>query len=360
MHCRLLHRAFLGNALLLSAVLSGLTLTQPALAQASATAPATSPATSPPPNAAAPPSVALPAASGSPASPRAAEAERLFQRAVQRMDAGDFVAACPLLAQSQTADPSSGTLLNLGDCYEHLGRTASADQAFAEALELARATGRQDRVQVAELRRSRLAPQLRRLRVVVSGAAVPSVTVSLDDKPVPSKGKPFAVDPGTYRIRASAPGFDDFVGQVTAPAPGQTLDVSVPALTPAASVPAQPATDAGQTEKKPLDSRQVAALTCGAVGVVGIVSGTVFGLRSISKHGESDDYCGGNGCRDQRGVDAMDSARTAGNLSTASFIIGGAALGAAAALWFIPAASNHGVSARVVFGPGALDVRGTF
>jgi hypothetical protein len=196
--------------------------------------------------------------------------------------------------------------------------------------------------------------------VVLSATAAPSVTVSLDDRPVPSKGKPFAVDPGTYRVRASAAGFDDFVAQVSAPAPGQTLDVSVPELMPAASVPAQPATLAAQPEKKSLDHRQIAALTCGAVGVVGIVSGTVFGLRSLSKHNESDDYCDGKGCRDQRGVDAMDSARTAGNLSTASFIIGGAALGAAAALWFIPAASDQGVSARVVFGPGALDVRGTF
>jgi len=350
-------RAFLGNALMLSGALSGLTLTQPALAQA----PATSPAISPPPNAAAPPSVAPPTASGSPASSRAEEAERLFQRGVQRMDAGDFVAACPLLAQSQAADQSSGTLLNLGDCYEHLGRTASADQAFAEALELARATGRQDRVQVAALRRSRLAPQLRRLRVVVSATAVPSVTVSLDERPVPSNGKPFAVDPGTYRVRASAPGFNDFVGQVTAPAPGAALDVPIPELMRAANVPVQPATEAAQTEKKPLDHRQIAALTCGAVGVVGIVSGTVFGLRSQSKHDESDDYCDGNGCRDQRGVDAMESARTAGNISTASFIIGGAALGAAAALWFIvPGASDHGASARVVFGPGALEVRGTF
>ncbi len=355
MHCRLLPRAFLSNALMLSGALAGLTLTQPALAQASATSPAISAS----PNAAAPPRVAPPTAPNSPASSRAEEAERLFQLGVQRMDAGDFVAACPLLSQSQTADPSSGTLLNLGDCYEHLGRTASADQAFAEALELARATGRQDRVQVAELRRSRLAPQLRRLRVV-SATAVPNVTISLDDKPVPSKGKPFPVDPGTYRVRASAPGFDDFVGQVTAPAPGQTLNVSVPVLMPAASVPVQPATRAAQTEKKSLDYRQIAALTCGAVGVVGIVSGTVFGLRSLSKHNESDDHCEGNGCRDQRGVDAMESARAAGNISTASLIIGGAALGAAAALWFIPVASNHGVSARVVFGPGALDVRGTF
>ena len=207
MGCRLF-RGFLGNALMLSGALSGLTLTQPALAQTSAT----SPAISPPPNAAAPPSVAPPAASGSPASSRAEEAERLFQRGVQRMDAGDFVAACPLLAQSQAADQSSGTLLNLGDCYEHLGRTASADQAFAEALELARATGRQDRVQVAALRRSRLAPQLRRLRVVLSATAVPGVTVSLDERPVPSNGKPFAVDPGTYRVRASAPGFRRFRG----------------------------------------------------------------------------------------------------------------------------------------------------
>jgi hypothetical protein len=339
-----------GHVLLLSGALSGLTLTHTAFGQA--------PAASPPASAAAPASVPPPA---SQASSRAEEAERLFERGVQRMDASDFEAACPLLAQSQALDPSSGTLLNLGDCYEHLGRSASADSAFAQALELARATGRQDRSQVASLRRSRLAPQLRRLRVIVSATAAQSMVVSLDDKPIPSKGDPVAVDPGTHRVRASAPGFEDFVGQVTAPAPGATLDVSIPELVHAENAPAPPAADSAQTQKKPLDGRQIAALTCGAVGVIGIVSGSVFGLRSISKHNESDQYCDGNLCRDQRGVDAMDSARSAGNISTASFIIGGAALGAAAALWFIrPATSERGLSARVTFGPGAVDVRGTF
>ena len=57
------------------------------------------------------------------------------------MDAGDYTAACPLLERSHSLDPSSGTLLNLGDCQEHLGRTASAWRAFTEARALASSDG---------------------------------------------------------------------------------------------------------------------------------------------------------------------------------------------------------------------------
>ncbi|HEX5098696.1 MAG TPA: hypothetical protein VFV94_04320, partial [Polyangiaceae bacterium] len=71
-----------------------------------------------------------PAGTSSPAS-NVAQAESLFHQAVQRMDQGDYASACPLLEQSQALDPSSGTLLNLGDCYEHTGRLASAWRTFA-------------------------------------------------------------------------------------------------------------------------------------------------------------------------------------------------------------------------------------
>src|SRR3954471_23784664 len=81
----------------------------------------------------------------------ASAAERLFGEAVQRMDHGDYVGACPLLEQSQALDPSIGALLTRGDCYEHTGRVASAWRTFADAETLALASARRDRAEVAKL-----------------------------------------------------------------------------------------------------------------------------------------------------------------------------------------------------------------
>src|SRR5579871_2746595 len=62
-------------------------------------------------------------------------AESLFRSARAAVDRGDYATACPQFAESQRLDPAPGTLMNLADCEEHLGRVASAWEHFVQARE---------------------------------------------------------------------------------------------------------------------------------------------------------------------------------------------------------------------------------
>jgi hypothetical protein len=290
-----------------------------------------------------------------------AEAERWFEQGVARLDAGDFASACPLLERSQALDPSSGTLLNLGECYERLGRTASAWRAFGEAGRLAAAAGRADRVEVAELRRQRLSAQLRKLVVVPPAEAVAGLSLYLDELELPPSDfrTPIPVDPGVHVVRARAPGHSDAVLQAVAPEPGTSKEVLVPALV---FVPTAPARDGSPPVGAVVaEWQRPAAVACAAFGGVGLITGTVFGLRSSSKHEASDEYCEGDVCHDQAGVDLMESARTSGNISTVAFIAGGVGLGAAAVLWFVPLGrAGQPAATELGLGLGSVRVRGTW
>ena len=68
-----------------------------------------------------------------------AAAQSLFSDARKLMLAGNFADACPKREESEKLDPGMGTLYNLGDCYEHVGKTASAWAAFDEVANEARA-----------------------------------------------------------------------------------------------------------------------------------------------------------------------------------------------------------------------------
>src|SRR3954469_8263227 len=95
-----------------------------------------------------------------PTSSDKAAAEGLFSDARRLMVAGKFQEACPKLEASQRLDPAVGTVLNLADCYERSGRTASAWMEFLEAASAARQSGSADREAEARGRASALESRL--------------------------------------------------------------------------------------------------------------------------------------------------------------------------------------------------------
>src|ERR1700739_4895192 len=76
----------------------------------------------------------------------------LFQEGRELSAKGDYAGACAKFSASLALRRKLGTVLNLGDCSEHLGRTATAHAHFMEAASIARAEGDPARVKYANER----------------------------------------------------------------------------------------------------------------------------------------------------------------------------------------------------------------
>src|SRR5262245_23680809 len=102
-----------------------------------------------------------------PASADAAAAQALFDEARELMAQGQPRDACPKFEEGQRLDPALGTQLNLANCYERLGKLASAYTWFSRVAAGARAAGQGQRAEVAQARADALRPKLTKLVIVV-------------------------------------------------------------------------------------------------------------------------------------------------------------------------------------------------
>jgi hypothetical protein len=139
---------------------------------------------------------------------------------------------------------------------------------------------------------------------------------------------------------------------------------TVPAAAPGpasilASSPPPPSSDASRG----LGTQRILAIVAAGVGVVGIGVGIGYGISSKSKHDSASKVCPNPQCPDDNGVNLWNQAISAGNISTAAFIVGAAGLAGGATLWFT--APRAGGSAerpgtQVGMGPGMLQMKGVW
>src|SRR5262249_11488622 len=144
-----------------------------------------------------------------------------------------YRAACPKFEAASQLVTSPGSLLNLGDCYEHLGRTASAWTKFGEAAAVAARSGRPEVKGEALQRQAALEPVLMRLAVrlanPVAGFVLQRDGVALAEA---AWGEALPVDPGEHVLKAEAPDHQPWRIEIELARPGETVTVDVPALVP--------------------------------------------------------------------------------------------------------------------------------
>lgn len=317
-----------------------------------------------------------------------AAAEGLFDQGREAMKKGDFAEACGLLERSQQIDPAVGTLLYLAECYEKSGRTASAWATFRDAAASARAVGQNDRARLAEDRADRLTPSLSKLTIEVGEItrSIPGLVVRRHGQTIPPAAwnVPVPLDPGKYRIEASAPGHLDFSETVEVGERAALARIAVPPLTASESTTEQRAalgatpgpvgfqgqgssvahgpSPVSSPERDDGKTQRIVAYALGGVGVVGVGLGSFFGVGAISKNDDAKEYCpSDNRCTDQAGLSLTDEASDAATISNVAFGLGLAALAGGVVLYLTaPDASSEKPALAATIGPSGVSLEGVF
>lgn len=258
-------------------------------------------------------------------------ADELFERGRALAVAQRFAEACPVLAESVRIEPGIGARLWLGECYEKMGRLASALSEFKAAAAHA-GQHKDDREKVAVRRASALDARVSRVLVL----APEGVSLTVDGTPT-AAGVADPVDAGLHTVVATAPGFARWSASVFVPSTPGTVTVNVPALEPQADAPPAPApppAPATPVRPTPVAAQvpgvaplRIASLASGALGVAALGGGVFLGLRAKATYDSSneDGHCVDNAC-DAAGKDLRRSATQTATLSTIAFAGAGVAL----------------------------------
>jgi hypothetical protein len=278
-----------------------------------------------------------------------AAAVALVEEAKRLMSAGDYASACPKMAEAHRLVPTSAKSLRLGDCLEREGRLASAWGAFKQAEIEARAASDAERETEGARRAKALEGTLSKLTIVMPG--VPAGVEIRRDGGLVGEGQlgtPVPVDAGEHVVEVTAPKRRKWSVKVHVAPDGANVAVNVPEL------PLDP--DASSTAGGfTWGPQRIAGTAVGGVGLVGIVVGSVFGLKTLSKTNDAKGHCMPTmppQC-DATGVALESGAKTTANVSNVAFALGGAALVTGVVLVVVgaPSQAKSGAQQSLQIGP---------
>jgi len=307
-------------------------------------------------------------ASTSVAHAQSAEAEALFRQGRTMIKKGDLAGGCEKLAASERLESSVGTLLNLGDCREKLGKLASASAAFRRAEAIAQRSGTDDkRRSEAAKRAAALEPKLANIVIDVK-SKVDGLVIKRDDETLDAAtfGTPLPVDPGKIVVTAEAPGFQPWRTEVNIDPASKRRVVEVPALVPApkpiAPQPGITIAQPGATQPTYVTRRVLHHTWSGArkfsfgLGLAGagaLGTGIYFGVHSKHLQDDANRLCPETTCNDQEGLRFNDRAKQAARTANILYISGGAAVATALVIWLVGGPSDETIVVPTV-GDGSV------
>jgi hypothetical protein len=296
-----------------------------------------------------------------------AAAQASFEEGKQLMAAGRYTEACMEFDASQRAEPGLGAQFHLADCWQHVGRLASAWTLFRQVESGARTLGEGGRERVAHDRATALEPFLPKVIVDPHGASgAPGLSIRRDGVEVAREqwGVPVPIDPGSHTFTIYAPGKQPWgtgvevplngSGVVTidvppladfadrAPAPPTAVAGRAAPIAPVAAAPIAGASAAGQrdargvtsampegppaAEEPIVDNRGGAQKAAGwllvGAGVAGLGAGAYLTTEWLHDRRQSNPHCPGNVC-DATGTQQRHDATTQG---IAALIAGGSGI----------------------------------
>ena len=271
---------------------------------------------------------AVPAGAAPKQAPSAADrdaAQTLFEQGRELMAVGRAPEACARFEASERLQAGLGTEYHLADCYEAMGKTASAHALFLAVAVRARELGQKSREALARQRALAVESKLVKLRVSVPHGRRDEVTIERDGSELGATewGLPVPVDPGVHRLRASGPGQLPWESEVKVPAEPGVVSVTVP-----------PLMSEGESSFWSPTTRKVGAAAFG-LGAVGLGLGTAFAVRAYSKNEDSNSAgCRGEECPNPESLELRRAALTAGNRATWAFGVGVSGVAAGTVLFF--------------------------
>jgi hypothetical protein len=276
-----------------------------------------------------------------------AAAEALFRTGVELTERGRVAEACAKFDASYQVDAALGTLFRLADCYDRIGRTASAWALFSEAKARAQAADQSTREAIAAERVRDLEARLSQLSLNLgANAFVPGVELRLNDVIVPQASWALAlpVDPGEQRVRLSAPGRATWQGTVSIESGPGVRRLDVPELKrQAGKAPAGAVPRVSQKDSQPSGSPRWPGYSLAGAGLVGLGVAGVFGYRAYSLNQQSLDECSSSNADacTRRGDALRDDAQRAAAVSTVSAVAGGALLAGGVTLMLISRSADQ-------------------
>lgn len=294
--------------------------------------------------------------------PNARAAEVAFKQGRELFKADKFAEACEQFEKSQQLDPANGTLFNLAQCSERIGKLATAAAAYRELV--AKDTNEQRKASSAD-RLTAIEPRVPKLIVKVASPP-PGLVVELESTAGPrgiAANTPTEVDLGEYSVIARARGYSEHISRVKISQEAKTTTIDVTLVPGAANRDAIGGTPSTDAPKPARSHRKLFGITAMAAGGATLIGGVVLGSLARSTWHDAKAVCGGTTCTSQADLDRAnelgDQARSKATLATA-LTAGGAALAGIGVILFVTAPDGTTITPTASETGGGVVLTGRF